>query len=118
MGGVWSPRGGPDATGASGGDRGPVGPAWGDLTRQESPPQPALLAPVDLGGQGHQVGQEDGVAAAWGRRQKEQCFLDVRGQRQQAQDLTDTCPRDMAQRLSRLMPLSRTRLPYRRMKSR
>jgi hypothetical protein len=41
-------------------------------------PQPALLTPVEGGGDRLQVGQEDGIAAPLRRRQKQQRFLDVR----------------------------------------
>jgi hypothetical protein len=50
----------------------------GDSRRQELPPQAALLAPVEGGGQGHQVGQDDRIATTLGQRQKEQRFLNVR----------------------------------------
>jgi hypothetical protein len=49
-----------------------------DSRRQELPPQATLLTPVEGGGQGHQVGQDDGIATAYRRRQEEQRFLDVR----------------------------------------
>ena len=58
--------------------RGPVGRACSGLRRLALPPQPALLAPVEGGGDGQEVGQDDGIAAAYGRRQKQQRFLNVR----------------------------------------
>jgi ubiquinone/menaquinone biosynthesis C-methylase UbiE len=48
--------------------------------REELTPQPVLLAPVDAADDGHQVGQDDRIAAPHRRRQEQERLLDVRGQ--------------------------------------
>jgi hypothetical protein len=68
------------------GQRGlPVGQTWvagraaqAALVRDQSPPQATLLAPVEGGGDRHQVSQDDGIAATLGQRQKQQRFLKMR----------------------------------------
>ena len=49
-----------------------------DLLWQQFSPQATLFAPVQGGGDRYQVGQDKGIAAAQGGRQKQQRFLDVR----------------------------------------
>src|SRR6516165_1738262 len=45
--------------------------------RQEFSPQTSLLAPVEGRGDRLQIGQDDRIAAAYSRRQKQQRFLDI-----------------------------------------
>ncbi len=107
--GVWSGMGRPDTTWANGGDplAGRAGHAGS--RRQELTPQTALLAPIHHGGDGHQIGQDDRIAAALGRRQKQQRFLEVRGQIQQVHDLAHPRPRHMTQRRQRAIIADLTR---------
>ena len=88
----------PEATGANGGDPWPARAARADSRRQESTPQPPLLAPVHTGSDGHQVSQNNGIAAPQRRRQKQDRLLNVGGQVEQADDLADARSRNLAQR--------------------
>jgi acyl-CoA synthetase (AMP-forming)/AMP-acid ligase II len=65
---------------------------------QEFSPQASLLMPVEGGGDRHQVSQNNGIAAAQRRRQKQQRFLNIGGQVEQARDLADSRSCHLTQR--------------------
>src|SRR5262249_39132091 len=75
------------------------GPAWSRTARRrasELAPAPPLLGPVDRRGHGQDLPQRQRLPAADGTPQEQQVLLQVRGEMEQAYDLTHARPADVA----------------------